>query len=409
MDASSSSRIRRLDLIRGIAVLGILAINITSFAAPDSAAFSPNLPRPGAWADNLAYAFNLVWFEGKMRALFSILFGAGLLLFIKRKEAGGADGAALQLRRLLWLALFGLLHFALLWDGDILFLYACIGIAALPMRRAPPAALLVVALGALVVWQAWGIASWIPSVMREAQVAAGTASPSQAGEHAAIIAERRAQDATDLATTLAPYGMATTNRLCTQFGHPLAMVIYTWGETLAYILVGMALLKSGFFAGAWPQRRVRLVACAALLPGLAATLAFTAWAHGRGYPELAMHLALAYGLAVPHLLMAVGYAALLVLAAPWLLQRRLGQRIEAAGRMALSNYIGSTAFMCALFSGWGLGLFGRYGAAAQWPFVLGYWALMLGWSEACLARFRQGPLEWAWRSLTAWRIEPFRR
>ena len=71
-----------------------------------------------------------VLFEGKMRALFSILFGASLLLYIERKNAAGLDGHALQVRRLLWLALFGLLHFALFWDGDILFLYACVGLGA---------------------------------------------------------------------------------------------------------------------------------------------------------------------------------------------------------------------------------------------------------------------------------------
>lgn len=95
MEPGAQSRIRRLDLIRGIAVLGILAINISSFAAPDSATFSPNLPNPGSRADNLVHAFNLVWFEGKMRALFSILFGAGLLLYVRLKDTAGADGAAL--------------------------------------------------------------------------------------------------------------------------------------------------------------------------------------------------------------------------------------------------------------------------------------------------------------------------
>lgn len=312
------------------------------------------------------------------------------------------------MRRLLWLALFGLLHFALLWDGDILFLYACIGLAALPARRAPPAALVILALGALAIWQVWGAASWLPSVTREAQVAAGTASPAQAGEHAAIIAERRDRDQADLAASRASYAIATGTRLRTQSGHPLTMVIYTWGETLAYMLIGMALLKTGFFAGAWRPGSLRLLGWGALLPGLGATAAFTVWAHARGFPELAMHLALGYGLAIPHLLMALGYAALLVQAAPWLLRFDIGQRLEAAGRMAFSNYLGSTVVMSAVFSGWGLGQFGRHGTATQWLFVLGAWILMLICSPPWLARYRQGPLEWLWRSLTAWRLQPLR-
>lgn len=132
-------------------------------------------------------------------------------------------------------------------------------------------------------------------------------------------------------------------------------------------------------------------------------------AQPRGYPEMAMHMALGYLLSLPHLATALGYAALLVLAAPRVLETRLGQRIEAAGRMAFSNYLGTTLVMCAIFHGWGLGLFGRYGAAGRWPFVLLGWALMLGWSGPWLKRYRQGPLEWVWRNLAEWQLLPNRR
>ena len=118
MPESPPVRIHALDLIRGVAVLGILAVNITSFAAPTGAGYSPNLPAPGTTADNWAFGVTLVFFEGKMRALFSILFGASLLLFVERQNQVGREGAELQIRRLLWLALLGWLHFLLLWDGD---------------------------------------------------------------------------------------------------------------------------------------------------------------------------------------------------------------------------------------------------------------------------------------------------
>ncbi|MDE2619781.1 MAG: DUF418 domain-containing protein, partial [Sphingomonadales bacterium] len=109
-----------LDLVRGIAVLGILAINLGGYAGPIAAALSPNLPSPGTPADELWFALTTLVFEGKMRALFTLLFGASLLLFIDRAEARGEDGERLQLRRLGWLALFGYLHYVLLWWGDIL-------------------------------------------------------------------------------------------------------------------------------------------------------------------------------------------------------------------------------------------------------------------------------------------------
>ena len=409
MDPDNPDRIRTLDLIRGVAVLGILAVNIASFAAPAAATYSPNQPDPGSLADNWVYGFTLVFFEGKMRALFSILFGASLLLFIERRRAQGCDALGLQVRRLLWLALIGWLHFVLLWDGDVLFVYACIGLGALVMHRTPPGQLLALALPLFLVWQAWGIAMWAPSVTLETQVIDGSASLQQRRDYAEIIAEKRREDRADTVASLSTYSEEVRNRQADHPVYPLAVLSTIWAETLTYVIIGMALLGSGFFAGAWPRRQVVWLAAGGLGAGLATTLAFAIWAQPRGYPELTMHMTIGFALSLPHLLAALGYAALLVLLAPRLLATWLGRRLEAAGRMAFSNYLGTTAVMCAIFYGWGLGLFGRYGAAAQWLFVLLGWALMLGWSAPWLKRYRQGPLEWLWRSLTEWTMLPIRK
>jgi uncharacterized protein len=315
----------------------------------------------------------------------------------------------LQVRRLLWLALFGWLHFLLLWDGDILFLYACTGLAALILRRTPPLQLVTIALLLFTIWQAWGSASWAPSAAREAQVAAGTASPAEQREHTNLIAARRADDRIDTKVSLASWGTEVAFRQDQHPAYPIAMLANVWGETLSYMMFGMALLKTGFFAGGWTRRQLCWLAAGGTGIGLGLTLLFTAWAHPRGYPELMMHLAIGYGLSFPHLLTALGYAALLVLAGPRLLAGALGARLEAAGRMAFTNYIACTVMMCALFYGWGLGLFGQIGAAGQWLAVSAAWALMLGWSKPWLARFRHGPLEWLWRSLTDRRWATFKR
>ncbi len=403
------SRIRTLDLIRGIAVLGILAVNIVSFAGPGSAFFSPNLPSRGSTADNWVFAFNLVFFEGKMRALFAMLFGAGLLLYLDRCEAAGRNGFGLQVRRLCWLGLFGLLHFALFWDGDILFLYACVGLGALILRHAPPSTLIIVALITFVFWQAFGITSWQSSVAREIDVLNGTASLSETDIHDAIIADRRRDDRVTTESVLTPFTEAVRNRLTNQADHPLRMLAYNWGEAFSYMLIGMALLRSGFFAGQWQPGKLRKLAMIGTGTGVALTAVFAAWAHPRGYPELTMQLALGYALGFPHLLIALGYMAMLVMFAPRLLATRLGQRLEAAGKAAFTNYLGSTVLMTAIFSGWGLGLYGQFGTAQQVWFVLLAWAIMLGWSKPWLARFRHGPLEWLWRCLSEWQIKPLRR
>jgi len=392
-----------------VAVLGILAVNVLSFAAPGSATYAPDGPGPGSAADHWAFAFTFVFFEGKMRALFSILFGASLLLFIERKEAAGAGGSGLQVRRLLWLALFGALHFALLWDGDILLLYACVGLGALLLRRAPARDLALIAALLFSAWQVWGSATWLPSVWQEARVAAGTATAREEAAHDAYRAALRKADREDMAATLQPYAAEVSTRMTQRRDYPLAVIAQTWGETLTYVMIGMALLKSGFFAPTWPRRRMVLLAGSALSAGLALTLAFTGWAMAAGWPAAAMRMAVGYALGWPHLLMALGYAALLVLAAPLLLRGWLGRRLEAAGQMAFSNYIATSVVMTALFSGWGLGLFGAFGPALLWPIVLLVWALMLGWSVPWLQRHRHGPLEWLWRCLTEWRIVPLRR
>ncbi len=408
-EPATPHRIAALDLVRGVAVLGILAVNVFNFAAPDSAVYSPNLPEPGSAADSQVFGAVLLLFEGKMRALFTILFGASLLLFVERVDERGDDGTRLQRRRLGWLALLGYLHFALLWDGDILFLYAVVGFAALALRRAEPLPLVLAALLFFTFWQGAGAALFAQPVSTEAAVRAGTASASQATVHAQIVAEARMNDASDLAEARLGFVDQVWSRLSDRPWLPLSLAVFVFGETFPLMLIGMALFKSGFFSGMWSQRRLWQLAGAGIGAGGGLTLAFVLWAHGQGYPEFAMQLAIHFLLGFPHLLLALGYAALLVLAAPRLLTSRLGQRLEAAGRMALTNYIATTVMMSACFSGWGLGLFGQLGEAQVWLLVPLVWLLILAWSEPWLARFRQGPLEWLWRSLTEARLLPIQR
>ena len=415
MEQAPTERIRTLDLIRGVAVLGIVAINVASFAAPESAAYSPNLPHPTGPANGWAFMANLVLFEGKMRALFSMLFGASMVLFIERAEpagraySAGRNGAALQLRRLGWLGLFGYLHFALLWDGDILFLYAVVGFGALALRQLKQAQLVTAALLLLALWQAMGTAMWAPNLAREHAVLSGQPSAAAQRGYSKLLDTFRKADARSLAEAQLSWPDEVKARLTDRPDYPPTLVFYNWGETLPLMLLGMALLRSGFFAGAWTRRRLRQVAAGGTVLGGGISLAFALWARGAGYPEMAMHYALSYGLVLPHLALALGYAALLALAAPRLLRTTLGQQLEAAGRMAFSNYLATSLILTALCSGWGLGLFGQFGPAQRWTLVLLVWALMLSWSQPWLARYRQGPMEWLWRSLTEWRWLGFRQ
>lgn len=407
--APAEDRISSLDLIRGVAVLGILAVNIAAFAGPSTAALTPQVPVMATPLDEAAFAAMFVVFEGKMRALFTLLFGASLVLFIDQAEAKGRDGEILQMRRLGWLLLFGLLHFFLFWWGDILFLYALSGIAVMFLREIPRVPLVMGALIAFLGWHLAGTLEDIPAVYAEEQARLGLASAAQAKAHAAYLTDFHARTARELAEYALGFGDQILAKLRDRPFWSLETVWPSLGETIPLMLIGTVLLRSGFFSGAWPRKWLWTVAGLGLALGLAMTLPILDWLWQRHFPPRAMTSAILYWTAVPHLALALAYAALLVLATPWSMRTWLGRKLAAAGRMAFTNYLASTVMMTAIFYGWGLGLIGTVGHAGQFAFVLLGWVLMLGWSESWLARFRQGPLEWLWRSLTERRFLPIRR
>ncbi|MCT2399742.1 DUF418 domain-containing protein [Novosphingobium mangrovi (ex Huang et al. 2023)] len=397
--AASSPRLASLDLIRGVAVLGILAINISGFAGPMASLTSPNLPHPVAPADEAAFALSFLFFEGKMRALFSLLFGAGLILFWERAEAAGRDGDVLQARRLFWLILLGGLHYLLLWWGDILFLYAVCGLAALLLRPLGNRALLVIALGLYYAWHLWGLFGLAPAIGAENAIRHGTASAAQVRMVSEWLEPLRDWAAEEMRESHLGFVGLILVKLGQRPFWQIQMVFGNFFETLPLMLLGMVLYRRGFFSGALPRRKLVAVGVTCTITGLALTAMFLGWAWPRHFPPVAMHAALVWGMAMPHLLCGCGYAALLVLATPKLAPTPLGRRLIAAGRMAFSNYILTSLTMTFAFYGWGLSLFGTVPPAAQWLFVLAGWALMLGWSTPWLRRFRRGPLEWLWRSL----------
>jgi uncharacterized protein len=405
----AADRVESLDLIRGIAVLGILTVNIAGFAGPPAATVTPHFPQPASFADVAAFAGVFVLFEGKMRALFTMLFGASLLLFIDRAEASGRHGDLLQLRRLAWLMLFGLLHHFLFWWGDILFIYAVAGMLALFLRGLPTRPMVIAALAIFIGWHLAGTIESLPDVRGEEHVRLGIASTGEAEGHAQFIDAFTERATRQLAETRLGFFEHIGVKLRDQPFGPVHTALANLAEILPLTLIGMALLRSGFFSGGWSRRRLVTLAVVGCIGGIAPTVAELAWLWPRQFPPRAMSTALSYANALPHLLMALGYAALLVLIAPRLVPTGAGRRLIAAGRMAFTNYIMTTVIMTAIFYGWGLGLAGTMGTARQMAFVLLGWAVMLGASLPWLRRFYQGPLEWLWRSLTERRMMPLLR
>ncbi|WP_225009470.1 DUF418 domain-containing protein [Novosphingobium percolationis] len=396
---SPADRIEALDFVRGVAVLGILAINITGFWGPTLSSFSPMIPRaePGgaAW-----FTLAFVLFEGKMRALFTLLFGASMMLFCASVERRGRQPELMQARRLLWLGVFGYAHYLLLWWGDILFPYALCGLLALALRRLAPVTLAALGLSIFVLSHGAAMVGDLYGLAAEQRVLAGHASPAEVAEQAGMMQRIAASVADDVRILNAGFVEAVRLRWTTAPFLPFETTLSTLTETFPLMLLGMALQTSGFFAGDWSERALRALAIGTIGIGGALTLALLGWLVAHGWPPRAMFAALGSLGALPHLLMALGYAAGLLLLWPRVADRALARRIVAAGRCAFTNYIGTTALMGAFFSGWGLGLGPEIPRAWLPLFVVTGWLAMVAWPRWWLVRFRQGPLEALWRRLT---------
>ncbi len=409
--ADPKDRIAQLDLVRGVAVMGILAMNIVAFAMPFQAYMNPAAYGLEGPADLWSWFLSFVFIDGKMRGLFSFLFGASTLLVIERAAAAGADPARSHYLRMAWLLAFGLIHFYLIWFGDILVAYALIGMLLYLFRDAAPGRLIGWGI-ALVAVQCLLMAGFAFSAFQMAGAAAGpnpdpnmVESWNAMREMFAPLASQALAD--DLALFRGPYPGQVLDRLLVHGAEPFTSVLSFGWETLAYMLFGMAALKSGFFKGEWPRARylrVALIGLAISIPAYAA-LAWLLMSSGFA-PE--MVIAVTLGATTPFRpLMVVAYAALIILLARpggW-----LTTRVAAAGRAAFTNYLGTSLLMTSLFYGWGAGLYGTLSRVELWLPVLAVWLLMLLWSKPWLDCFNYGPFEWLWRSLARMEMQPMRK
>ncbi len=369
----TAPRIVALDFLRGAAVLGILVANLPGFALPVAAYFSP-----AAWGgqtptDIAAWAITYVLVEGKMRGLFATLFGASMLLVIDRADACGRNGAALHLRRMATLFAIGCAHLYCVWSGDILSLYALVGCVALLFSAAPLRLLLFAATTCLLLALANGLA--IAGLGSVVERVFGRSTPA------------------DLTREIAALRGGWQSNVAWRWHEeagPFTAFLANGPETLAYMLFGMAGLRSGFLTGAWPRRRYALIAASTLLTTLPVFALVAAHTIARDFDA---HTIVVASFVVAPLLRPVtvaGYAALLLLVA------REG-RLAAAGRVALSNYLGCSIALTALFYGWGAGQFARWDRASLYLLLPPFWVAMLVWPRWWLARFTQGPAEWLWR------------
>jgi uncharacterized protein len=397
-----SGRLEPLDLLRGVAVLGILLLNIQLFAMPFAAYANPMALGDPPQRDLTIWALNHLLADQKFMTIFALLFGAGVALFSNRIEARGAQPAALHYRRMGWLLVFGLLHAYLLWYGDILVLYAVCGSVVFLVRRWSPRALLTTGLvilgigSGLSLFAGWTMPMWPPEEIL--------------GLNDDIWAPRADAIANEVAAFRSGWLAQMPMRFSLSFdAHAFEM--WYWGiwRACGLMCIGIALLEWRVLTGERSPRFYAFTAAIGLTIGLGLTTTgfirnqATGWNLRDGF---FLNAAFNYWGSIGT---SLAYVAIWLVIWQTRVARGLVERLMAVGRMALSCYIAETIICTTIFYGHGLGWFGALGRAGQMVIVVAVWLVLLAVAPVWLAYFRFGPLEWLWRMLTYGRVEPIAR
>lgn len=398
-----------MDALRGFAVMGILWMNITAFGFPEMAYISPIIGTPGSPLDIASWTLSFIFFDGKMRAIFSLLFGASMMLVIERAAATGQSPTHIHFSRMFWLAIFGLCHFFLLWWGDILFLYAVSGAVVYLFHDWSSERLIKTGVLAYIIATIILIIGLGSLLYLQIEAAQPNASQDILADFAEMI-DDLGISAQSLAQETALYRGSfwhlITDKLTHQASTPFENLILGPLETIPLMMIGMGLYKSGFLLGQTDPLLYRRLGIWGTAIGTLFFMAMALLAACKNFDiVLIMNITQAWT-ALPRLMMAVGYVSLLILLIQHFGHHPMLHRVAAAGRMAFSNYLGTSLIMTFIFYGWGLGLFGTVGRAQMVLLVLSTWIIMLLWSKPWLMRYRYGPLEWLWRSLARRERQP---
>jgi uncharacterized protein len=336
-----------------------------------------------------------------MMGLFSMLFGAGVLLYAEKRTDSARPPRAQWFRRMSVLLGVGLLHAYLIWAGDILVPYALCGILLLWwMRNRTPRTLLAAAVGMLAIgagfamlhWLSWG---WMSEADRAAELELMMPTREQARGHLEVMLGSYA-------------GFVTGSAPATFMFQTMFFVMFFFWRCGGMMLLGMSLYKSGFLDGRLSSSTYARVALVATPVGLALALIGALELERVAYamPTRAVVDLWNY---VGAVFASVGYAAALI----WIVKRgtlaAMRRHLAAVGQMAFSNYLLHSVTASVLFLGWGFGLAGRFDYATQLLIVAAIWIVQLIVSPIWLQRFRFGPAEWLWRTLTYGRVQPMRQ
>jgi len=367
-----------LDFVRGVAILGILLLNIAAFGLPKAAYLNPawygDITRSDAWT----WAILDLFAQVKFLTLFALLFGAGLQLLLKR-------GKRWIQSRLTLLVLLGFIHGLFFWDGDILLAYGLVGLICWRMIRDAHDVKNLFNTGAILYLIGIGV------LLLLGMISGGSTNRSWIPDAANLQYEQFWK---------LKGGVEAISNRADMLGDNLIALGAQYGWQLAgMMLMGAALMRTGWLKGVFSLAHYRRTGCALVLIGVIINLPaiIAQWMLGWDYRWCAFLLQAPRELSAPF--QTIGYAALIYGFWPQIARFRLVAAVACVGRMALSNYLLQTLICTTLF--YHFGLFMKFDRLHLLAFVIPVWAVNLVFSVIWLRFFRQGPLEWLWRQLTA--------
>ena len=396
---TQTGRIESLDVLRGFAVLGILVMNIQSFSMIGAAYTNPTAYGDLTGANYWIWLIGHLLVDTKLMAIFSMLFGAGIVLMATRREAATGRSAGTHYRRMGWLLMIGLLHAHGVWYGDVLYHYAMCGLLIYLFRGCRPTVLIILGLAVLAV--APGISlmghltlpRWPPEAASQLQVGWQPTAESMKGE---IDAYRGGW----------MEGFRHRSASAMFFETFLFAILFVW-RAGGLMLIGMALFKLGVFSA---KRSTAFYVVMLLVGGLIGIPIVLYGVRRNELNDWSFAACFFLGTMFNYwgsLLVALGWVGLIMLLCKHGVLRALTRRLAAAGQMALTNYLLQSVICTFVFYGHGFGLYGKVERTGQIGIVAAVCVFQLIASPLWLRRFRFGPVEWAWRSLTYWKRQPF--
>ena len=383
------NRIHSLDLLRGFAVLGILIMNITSFSQISMAYMNPTIGAGLEGYNQYFHGFNFIFADTRFMSIFSMLFGAGVVLFTQRIEAKGKRVAALHYKRMFWLLLFGLIHAYFIWAGDILVAYAICGSLVFFFRKKSIRTLFIMAIILFLIPIIFNFMTYYGMPADELESTFAFFNPSAE--------EIASQTQAMRGSYLEQMPLRVEEALGLQ---TLVFMLEMFWRASAMMLLGMILYRKGILSADKSTAYYKKMMWVGFVPGLILSSIGLGQVYASEWSgAYVMNIGANYKF-LSGLFMALGYIGLVI----WIYKKgifkKFQNRLQATGRMAFTNYIGVSVICTLIFNGHGLGLFGTLDRLQQFLIVIAVWIVILIISPLVLKNYRFGPLEWLWRKLT---------